>query len=175
MTSNDDAMRHDDFSRTGRGNGSGEQTDRRDLGRDRRMTQGSSATVDRPARSGSGSDWRGYVVPYRYTGPGYAGWGYYSVMYHGPDEEAEGSERSQGQTQGGSQMQAGSTMQGGGLGSSMGGGLGSSMGGGARAGMGSTGMGSETGGSLSQSQGQFRGRGPRGYQRSDERIREDVC
>src|SRR6476646_5660245 len=35
-------------------------------------------------RSGeTGGDWQGFVVPYRYYGPGYAGLGYYAVYYQG--------------------------------------------------------------------------------------------
>lgn len=47
------------------------------------------------SRGGSGQrDWQGYVVPYRYYGPGYRGVGYYSVFYQGSDGEPD--QRGQG-------------------------------------------------------------------------------
>ena len=87
--------------------------------------------------------WKGYVVPYRYYGPGYRGVGYYSVFYQGPDAfEGEGE----------------TTFDQGGV---------------------KYGQGQGAGGAWvdrdpGSSQGGFAGRGPKGYQRSDERIREDI-
>src|SRR3954451_12782031 len=43
------------------------------------------------SRARSGSHWTGYVVPYRYFGPGYRGVGYYSVMYPGPTRDEDDS------------------------------------------------------------------------------------
>ena len=48
-------------------------------------------TGGRGGTGGSG-DWQGYVVPYRYYGPGYRGVGYYSVMYQGQGQGAGQSE-----------------------------------------------------------------------------------
>jgi osmotically-inducible protein OsmY len=89
-------------------------------------------------------DWYGYIQPYRYYGPGYRGVGYYSVMYQGRDP----SMSDEGETTGEQPRQSRS----------------SAWGDRAR-------QWSQFGGQLS---GQFAGRGPKGYTRSDERIREDV-
>jgi osmotically-inducible protein OsmY len=113
-------------------------------------TQG-SGSIERQSddwgqdRSQAGNRWTGYVVPYRYYGPGYRGVGYYSVMYHGPSGGDADSERGEfdqrnvdyGQGQGAGAAWTGRQAQG-----------------------------SMTGG--------YAGRGPKGYQRSDERIQEDV-
>jgi osmotically-inducible protein OsmY len=91
----------------------------------------------------SGGGWTGYVVPYRYYGPGYRGVGYYSVMYQGDGGE-EGQREGQYDERG-------------------------------------TRHGQRSGWddradliARSQSSGGFAGRGPKGYQRSDERLREEV-
>ena len=104
-------------------------------------------------RSGD-SDWQGYVVPYRYFGPGYNGVGYYAVFYQGPgaegDQSGSGDQgtwagRSKSQTQGQGRWDQDQA---------------------------------RWGQSQSQSQGQsrggFAGKGPKGYQRSDERLREEI-
>jgi len=88
--------------------------------------------------------WTGYVVPYRYYGHGYRGVGYYSVMYLGPNNDDE-SRGEFDQTN---------------VDYGQGQGAGAAWSGGPRRG------GSMTGG--------YAGRGPKGYQRSDERIREDI-
>jgi osmotically-inducible protein OsmY len=93
----------------------------------------------RQAERQGGGRWKGYVVPYRYYGPGYRGVGYYSVAYLGPDEsQGAGSER-------GTQYEGGRGSAGGWSGQDA-----DSPGGG------------------------YAGRGPKGYRRSDERIREDI-
>ncbi len=84
---------------------------------------------------GEQGGWTGYVVPYRYYGPGYRGVGYYSVMYQGSDG-GDDQPQQQGRWQ---QARPADSQQSGGR---------------------------WTGG--------FAGRGPKGYQRSDERIREEV-
>ena len=84
---------------------------------------------------GEQGGWTGYVVPYRYYGPGYRGVGYYSVMYQGSDE-GEGQPQDEGRWQ---QSPLAGRQQSGG-----------------------------------RWAGGFAGRGPKGYQRSDERIREEV-
>src|SRR6187551_3240784 len=50
--------------------------------------QGESRSMT--TQSGGQSDWKGYVVPYRYYGPGYRGVGYYSVFYQGSGTESGG-------------------------------------------------------------------------------------
>jgi osmotically-inducible protein OsmY len=104
-------------------------------GRSQRELTRSSQTgreMEQQGESSSGN-WSGYVVPYRYYGPGYRGVGYYSVFYQGADDQEGGP--GWGDEQTGRNVQRG-----------------------------------ETG----QRSGRFAGRGPKGYQRSDERIREDV-
>lgn len=104
-------------------------------GRERGMT----TTGERQLERQGGGRWKGYVVPYRYYGPGYRGVGYYSVAYLGPDEsEGRGSEP------------------------------GTSYGQDRRSSAGWSGQGASTSG------GGYAGRGPKGYRRSDERIREDI-
>jgi osmotically-inducible protein OsmY len=129
MTQRDDVFRDyepGDEERQGR---------RYDEGRERDMT---TTSEGRQLERQGGGRWKGYVVPYRYYGPGYRGVGYYSVAYLGPEEEQGGTERSPlyGESR--------RTTQGwGGQGSAM------------------SGVG-------------YAGLGPKGYRRSDERIREDI-
>jgi osmotically-inducible protein OsmY len=123
----DDQMQQDEEER---------QASRYDEGRERGMT----TTGDRRQleRQGGGR-WKGYVVPYRYYGPGYRGVGYYSVAYLGPDEsQGSGSQRSPSYPEG------------------------------RRA------SGAWSGQDAGTSGGGYAGRGPKGYRRSDERIREDI-
>ena len=49
--------------------------------------RGMTTSGDRQAEEQGGDRWRGYIVPYRYYGPGYQGVGYYSVAYLGTDDE----------------------------------------------------------------------------------------
>jgi osmotically-inducible protein OsmY len=65
-----------------------------------------SRSGSEPSRSGGSrgsGDWQGYVVPYRYYGPGYQGVGYYSVMYQGPGEEGTSGQGGQTWQQAGDQ------------------------------------------------------------------------
>lgn len=94
-------------------------------------------------------NWTGYVVPYRYYGNGYAGVGYYSVMYQGPEVEDEAPDQESGQF---AQPSAG---------------YGQDQSQGAGAAWGRT-------GSQRSSVGGHAGRGPKGYQRSDQRLQEEV-
>jgi osmotically-inducible protein OsmY len=112
---------------------------------------------DRPAaRDRSQGDWYGYIQPYRYYGPGYRGVGYYSVMFQGrdPDQgdfgEAETEEPRRFDERGvkyGQGQGTGAAWQ-------------------------STERGYGRSGWLGG--GRYSGMGPKGYKRSDERIREDV-
>jgi osmotically-inducible protein OsmY len=94
----------------------------------------------------SRGNWTGYVVPYRYYGNGYAGVGYYSVMYQGPEGEEEAPMQEQGQFD---QRNVG-------YGQAQGAAW------------------SGRAGSQRSSAGGYAGRGPKGYQRSDQRLREEV-
>lgn len=121
-------------------------------------------------RGGQG-EWTGYVQPYRYYGPGYRGVGYYAVFYQGQDasdaQDAGQDESGQQETQ----FDQRDVQYGQGQGTGAGWRRGDRYG---RPGWGQRsgwGQGSSGGGRQS---GQFTGRGPKGYQRSDERIREDV-
>lgn len=107
---------------------------------------------------GGGGDWYGYVQPYRYYGPGYHGVGYYSVMYQGGDR---GGDRGWQDEQGWQQDSQEATGQGSGDRGSWQGGSHQDRG-------------SWQGGQQERSRGRYTGMGPRGYRRSDERIREDV-
>jgi osmotically-inducible protein OsmY len=114
---------------------------------DTSMTTRSEATPERQQDElggrDSGGGWTGYVVPYRYYGPGYRGVGYYSVMYQGSGEREDGP--SQGQSHE-SQSRYGQGFDWSGRADAR----------------------------PRQSAGGFAGRGPKGYQRSDERLREEV-
>jgi osmotically-inducible protein OsmY len=98
---------------------------------------------------GGEGNWTGYVVPYRYYGPGYRGVGYYSVLYQGPgtqgqgeDDDEMGHPYGQGSGAGRAWSDRASSMAAFSRSSGWGGG--------------------------------HAGRGPKGYRRSDDRIREDV-
>src|SRR6187397_2179663 len=150
-----------------------------------RQRQGAQSGMERPGSTSSdmttsgetGGDWQGFVVPYRYYGPGYAGLGYYAVYYQGGE-----GQRGEGETsQGFDQRNVGQ-----GQGQGAGAGWGSSGGGqpgryggqsqGRRGQWQSQGsQGTSQGGQWgSRSSGGFAGRGPKGYRRSDERIREEI-
>ena len=53
-----------------------------------RSRQGTEMERTSGGGSGSQGDMRGYVLPYRYYGPGYRGVGYYAVFYQGPTRPA---------------------------------------------------------------------------------------
>ncbi len=91
-----------------------------------------------------GGGWSGYVVPYRYYGPGYRGVGYYSVMYQGAGEGEQSDAQGEYDRRGARDAQG--------------------SGWNARA--------EAFGGGRPDRS--FAGRGPKGYQRSDERLREEV-
>jgi osmotically-inducible protein OsmY len=114
------------------------------------------ATHDRSqvAESDQGN-WTGYVVPYRYYGPGYRGVGYYSVMYQGAGDEDDESSRAQQSSDG-----AGAGW--------------SDQGTSGSASPRSSSRGSFSGPAGAGWGGGHAGRGPKGYRRSDERIKEDV-
>jgi osmotically-inducible protein OsmY len=153
----EDAMMEDRRQQARRDESSGMTQQDADYGaRGGALTQQQGSETGRwdASRGGSG-DWQGYVVPYRYYGPGYQGVGYYSVLYQGPGEGDEGGQRGdqgrwnqgdQGQWQQaqrgqGQQWQQGQRWQ---------------------------------QGQGSQGQGGYAGRGPKNYQRSDERLREEI-
>ena len=102
----------------------------------------------------SRGNWSGYVVPYRYYGNGYAGVGYYSVMYQGSDDDAEDQQAVQG-GQGRGQFDQNQVDYGQGQG----------------AGAAWTGR---WGGRGTSSGGGYAGRGPKGYRRSDDRLQEEI-
>jgi len=106
--------------------------------------------------SRSGGDWQGYVIPYRYYGPGYAGVGYYAVYFQGdPGTTEEGRS-------GTSEFDERGVRYG--------------QGQGAGAAWEIQGTGTQRTGQpqMSGTRGGLAGRGPKGYRRSDERIRDDV-
>src|SRR3954453_10182333 len=71
------------------GNGGSEKSmARSSQGGSEMSQQGGSSTSS--GSSGSSGNWSGYVVPYRYYGPGYRGVGYYSVLYQGSGEQQGG-------------------------------------------------------------------------------------
>ena len=97
----------------------------------------------RGSTGGGGGDWQGYVVPYRYYGPGYRGVGYYSVMYQGSgggSEQDDAGDASSAQS--GRQRESAARR--------------------------------DPSGAQGWRPGGFAGRGPKGYQRSDERLREEI-
>jgi len=97
--------------------------------------------------SRAGGEWQGVVVPYRYYGPGYAGTGYYAVYYQGGEGRGDESE---GSSSSGFDQRNVRYGQGQGAGAAW---------------QDSPGRSGKSG---------FAGRGPKGYRRSDERIREDI-
>lgn len=118
------------------------------------------------ARGSEQGEWQGYVQPYRYYGPGYRGVGYYAVFYQGPEgsTDADQADMDEQETQFDQRnVQYGQ-------------GQGSGWGWRGRGRHGRRGWEERSGawGDRARQFGQFAGRGPKGYQRSDERIREDV-
>jgi osmotically-inducible protein OsmY len=117
-----------------------------------RSRQGSEMERTSGGGSGGQGDMRGYVLPYRYYGPGYRGVGYYAVFYQGSDPSGE--QEDQGQQGGWSELDQGRQ-------------------GNQRGGWGQSDQ-SRQSGMGGRSQGGYAGRGPKGYQRSDERLREEI-
>jgi osmotically-inducible protein OsmY len=107
-------------------------------------TRDRQQSVDRGTRAGG--EWQGLVVPYRYYGPGYAGLGYYAVYYQG----GEGREEEAEAPSSGFDQRNVRYGQGQGAGAAW---------------HGDPGRSGQSG---------FAGRGPKGYRRSDERIREEI-
>ncbi|MFL5723988.1 MAG: BON domain-containing protein [Chloroflexota bacterium] len=150
---------------------------------------GSERSMTRPQgggemeQQGQSGNWTGYVVPYRYYGPGYRGVGYYSVMYQGSgdeqgsgndwDEAERGGSQRQGTGSGRSSGTSGSSYGGSGYGGASGYRGGSGYGGGSSYGSGGYGSSGYGAGGYGGGRGHS-GRGPKGYQRSDERIQEEV-
>jgi osmotically-inducible protein OsmY len=134
-----------------------------DMTRDEQQSSGREMTRS----SGQSGQWQGYVVPYRYVGPGYRGWGYYSVMYQGPaGPETEGGRNvSSGPRQSGFSSYGASP-------------YGESESGrytGSQPSQAPYGAGQWRGEQwASEDRGQFYGHGPKGYRRSDQRIEEEV-
>jgi osmotically-inducible protein OsmY len=138
--------------------------------RERRQVQRGPEMTTQQERSGEG-EWYGYVQPYRYYGPGYRGVGYYSVLYQGrePYTSDEGETPADEQRSGRWFDQRGVQYgQGQGAGAAWNEPMGRSR---SSAWSDRARQWGQFGGQLS---GGFAGRGPKGYTRSDERIREDV-
>lgn len=123
----------------------------------RAMTQG---------RGTEQGEWQGYVQPYRYYGPGYRGVGYYAVFYQGPEGTSDADQADMDEQQ--TQFDQRNVQYGQGQSSGWG------WRGRGRHGRGGWEERSGAWGDRARQFGQFAGRGPKGYQRSDERIREDV-
>jgi osmotically-inducible protein OsmY len=100
--------------------------------------------------SRSRGNWTGYVIPYRYYGQGYAGVGYYSVMYQGTGEDEPQGEFDQRNVDYGQGQGTGAAWTG------------------------RSGQWSGSGGSQGGYGGGFAGRGPKGYKRSDQRLEEEI-
>jgi len=114
---------------------------------------------DRPAaQERRQGDWYGYIQPYRYYGPGYRGVGYYSVMFQGRDQEQQDLGETEPDEARRFDERAVKYGQGQGTGAAW--------------------VGESTergyGRSAWQGRGRYSGMGPKGYNRSDERINEDV-
>ncbi len=126
--------------------------DQEDYPRERNLTHSAqSPAVEQQGeygQRGSRGNWTGYVVPYRYYGNGYMGTGYYSVMYQGPSEDDE----PQGEGRGQFDQREVDYGQGHGPGAAW----------------------TRRSASQRSSIGGHAGRGPKGYQRSDERLEEEV-
>ena len=135
-----------------------DETRYEDRDRDRREPQQQRGNEMTTSQERSG-DWYGYIQPYRYYGPGYRGVGYYSVMYQGRDP----SMSDEGEMTG-DRPRFDRRFDQRGVHYGQGQGAGAAWGDRAR-------QWGQFGGQLS---GQFAGRGPKGYTRSDERIREDI-
>ena len=142
-----------------------------------RSRQGSEASRwEGSGGSGSG-DWQGYIVPYRYYGPGYRGVGYYSVLYQGPGEDGDAGDQDGGRMTGEGRREMQSQGQGQGQGQGrqrrqQPGQMGSGPTDYWQSGYGRSGYGDAESGRSGQRG--FAGRGPKGYQRSDERLRDEV-
>ena len=79
------------------------------------MERSGSASSGMTKAGETGGDWQGFVVPYRYYGPGYAGLGYYAVYYQGgaaqPDDEDASQEPGQRNVRYGQGHRGGSAWQ----------------------------------------------------------------
>ena len=74
-----------------------DEYDRSERGELTRQAPSSTERQEGAWDRGDQGGWTGYVVPYRYYGPGYRGVGYYSVMYQGSgDERSNPSSRAVG-------------------------------------------------------------------------------
>lgn len=135
----------------------------RESDRDRRELQRQSGGEMTGSQERQG-EWYGYIQPYRYYGPGYRGVGYYSVMYQGGEPGETTGEQPQFDRRFDQRGMPYGQGQAAGWDDSMRQSRSGAWGDRAR-------QWGQFGGQLS---GQFAGRGPKGYTRSDERIREDV-
>lgn len=132
--------------------------------------QGGGSRSMTTQKGSGGQDWTGYVQPYHYYGPGYRGVGYYAVFYQGQgasegdQDEMTGEQETQPETQ----FDQRNVHYG------QGQGTGAGWRGHGRGRSGRWGWNEAMWGGRGRQSGQFAGRGPKGYQRSDDRIREEV-